>query len=206
MIVKICGLTELHDVEAALSAGADWLGFNLVPSSKRALNLEQAQRLVQGVAGRAQCVAVVADMPVGELQYLLEQVGMDRVQLHGEEPDAVIQTLGPRAFKAVRVGDAADVAAAGERPGDPLLVDAKVPGQLGGTGQTVDWVLARGLAERRAILLAGGLTPLNVAAAVQAVHPFGVDVAGGVESSGNPRRKDPAKMRAFVAAARAAQG
>ena len=97
-----------------------------------------------------------------------------------------------------------DMASALTFPGHPLLVDAKVPGQLGGTGQCIDWPLVEPLARARPLLLAGGLTPLNVAAAVSAVQPWGVDVASGVEIDGQPRRKDAGKLRRFVAAARTA--
>jgi phosphoribosylanthranilate isomerase len=135
---------------------------------------------------------------------LLSELGVQRLQLHGDETEADLLALGACAFKALRVGDAADVARARSFPGQPLLVDAKVGGQLGGTGHTLDWALVEPLARARPLLLAGGLRPDNVAQAVQIVRPWGVDVASGVEIAGEPRRKDPEKMRRFVSAARAA--
>jgi phosphoribosylanthranilate isomerase len=134
---------------------------------------------------------------------LLDELGLERLQLHGDESPRDVSALGARAFKAVRVGDATDAAIAGAFPGHPLLVDAKVPGQLGGTGQCVDWSLVAPLARARPLILAGGLTPDNVAAAVAAVQPWGVDVASGVEVEGNPRQKDRDKLQLFVARARA---
>jgi phosphoribosylanthranilate isomerase len=206
MYVKVCGITELEDALAAVEAGADVLGFNCIPSSKRFVERARIGSIVAGVrrAGlEVRCVAVVADLPVPDALALLEELELDRLQLHGDESPAELAALGARAYKALRVADAADVASALTFPGHPLLVDAKVPGQLGGTGQCIDWPLVEPLARARPLLLAGGLTPLNVAAAVSAVQPWGVDVASGVEVDAQPRRKDAGKLRRFVAAARA---
>jgi phosphoribosylanthranilate isomerase len=208
MYVKVCGITQLDDALEALQAGADALGFNCVPSSKRFLEPASIRaitdRLRSAGMARAIGVAVVADMGRERAAALLDELGVERLQLHGDEPEAELLALGPRAFKALRVGDAADVTRARSFPGHPLLVDAKVAGQLGGTGHTLDWALVEPLARARSLILAGGLTPENVAAAVAAVRPWGVDVASGVEVAGDPRRKDPDKLRRFVSAARAA--
>ncbi|HWO08038.1 MAG TPA: phosphoribosylanthranilate isomerase [Polyangiaceae bacterium] len=207
MYVKVCGITELDDALAAADAGADALGFNCIPSSKRFAERALIRNIVAGVrrAGLGVCcVAVVADMTVPEALALLEELELDRLQLHGDEPPEDLVAFGARAYKALRVADATDVASARTFPGHPLLVDAKVTGQLGGTGQCVDWPLVEPLARARPLLLAGGLTPLNVGAAVSAVQPWGVDVASGVEIEAQPRRKDAGKLRRFVEAARAA--
>jgi len=113
----------------------------------------------------------------------------------------------PEAYKAIGISNATDAARAAEYGGDRLLVDAKsgTPGVLGGTGQTFDWSLVATLAARRDLIVAGGLTPDNVADAVRALEPFGVDVASGVELPGNPRKKDAALVHAFVAAVRASE-
>jgi phosphoribosylanthranilate isomerase len=121
--------------------------------------------------------------------------------MHGSEGPNDLAALLPHAYKAVRVAGDEDVALAESMPGDYVMVDARVEGALGGTGRTFDWRLVAGLAQRRKLVLAGGLTPDNVAAAVAAVHPWCVDVASGVESA--PGVKDLEKVRAFVAAARA---
>lgn len=207
MYVKVCGITRLEDATEAVQAGADVLGFNCVPSSKRYLDPAGIRSIVDRLRSDATaviCVAVVADLTLERATALLHELGVERLQLHGDEPEAELLALGPRAFKALRVGDSADIARARAFPGHPLLVDAKVAGQLGGTGHTLDWKLVEPLARSRPLILAGGLTPDNVARAVELVQPWGVDVASGVETAGDPRRKDPEKMRRFVRAARAA--
>lgn len=207
MYVKVCGITQLDDALEAVHAGADALGFNCVPSSKRYLEPAQIRAIVERLRSSGGspviCVAVVADVGPERAAALFAELGVDRLQLHGDETEAEVAALGPRAFKALRVGDADDVARARSFPGQPLLVDAKVGGQLGGTGHTLDWSLVEPLARARPLILAGGLTPDNVARAIEIVRPWGVDVASGVERAGEPRRKDADKMRRFVSAARA---
>jgi phosphoribosylanthranilate isomerase len=179
------------------------LGFNFVPESRRRVGVEQARAIIDRVRGQVLTVAVVANLPTHAALELLAASGVDRLQLHGDESPEQLCSLGACAFKALRVGSAADVEQAVLFPGHPLLVDAKVAGQLGGTGHTIDWPLVAPLARQRSLILAGGLTPDNVERAVHLVQPWGVDTASGVES-GDPRRKDPEKMRRFVAAARRA--
>jgi phosphoribosylanthranilate isomerase len=204
MYVKVCGITQLDDAEAAIAAGADVLGFNFVAKSKRRVEVASAREIIAAVRGRVLSVALVADLPTRDALELLSALGADRLQLHGEESQDQLLELSPHAFKAIRVGGAADVERARAFPGHPLLVDAKVPGQLGGTGHTLDWPLVAALARERALMLAGGLTSENVERAVRIVQPWGVDAASGVETSGDPRRKDFDKMQRFVAAARRA--
>jgi phosphoribosylanthranilate isomerase len=210
MYVKVCGITQLDDAWSAIEAGADALGFNFVPTSKRRIEVEQARAIIEQVRGRVLSVAVVADLTPEAALELQRATGVDRLQLHGAETRAQFSAFGPRAFKALRIGDASDVEHARIFPGHPVLVDAKVEGHLGGTGHSIDWPLVVSLARQRALILAGGLTAENVERAVQSVQPWGVDTASGVETDGDPRRKDPEKMRRFVAAARrpasAAQG
>lgn len=208
MYVKVCGITQLEDALEAVWAGADALGFNAVPSSKRfvegALIRGMIERLRRELQRELVCVAVVADLTAARATEMMRELGVDRLQLHGDEPAEDLPALAPHAFKALRIADASDVARALRFPGHPLLVDAKVEGQLGGTGQRVDWPLVEPLARARPLILAGGLTPENVAQAVRIVRPWAVDVASGVERDGDPRRKDPDKLRRFVAAARGA--
>ena len=201
--VKVCGITTPADADACVALGVDWLGLNFVPSSPRRIDLDAAARIRDAVRGRAELVGVVADLDAAALGTLREAAGLDRLQLHGHEAPELCAGLPAWAFKAIRVGDAADVAEAARYPG-LLLVDAKVAGALGGTGKVVDFGLVAPLARARDILLAGGLGPANVAAAVRAVRPFGVDVASGVERS--PGVKDLDAVAAFVASARGAEG
>jgi phosphoribosylanthranilate isomerase len=204
VLVKICGITGPACARLAATCGADAVGVNLVPSSKRFVTEDMAREIVRAVGQQVTVVGVVADLPLYEMRALRERLGLHELQLHGSEPPDVLAGLLPRAYKAVRIGDAADAqaAAAAHWAGDVLLVDAKVEGQLGGTGATFDWGLVRALCRARRIILAGGLTPENVATAILAAAPFGVDVASGVEIDGDPRRKDERKMRAFVERAR----
>ena len=200
--VKICGFTRVEDVEAAVSAGADMIGLNFVSGSPRRIDVPLARALVSAARGRVEIVGVVADLEPARVAELVAEVGLDRVQLHGDELPEVIDALAPRAFKALRIGGAEDVALAARYGGDLLLVDARVPGQQGGTGVRVDPALVVELSRARCLLLAGGLGPDNVAEAVRVVRPWGVDVASGVESA--PGLKDERKMRAFVSEARRA--
>jgi phosphoribosylanthranilate isomerase len=199
--VKVCGITTPEDADACASLGVDWLGLNFVPTSPRCIDRATAAAIRDAVHGRAELIGVVADLPEATLLGLRRDAGLDQLQLHGDEPPELVHRLAPHAFKALRIGTAADVAAAEGYPG-LLLVDAKVAGALGGTGQTVDFALVAPLARTRRLLLAGGLGPTNVAAAVRAVGPWGVDVASGVERS--PGVKDLDAVKAFVAAARLA--
>jgi phosphoribosylanthranilate isomerase len=205
MIVKICGITTLADGLAAIEAGADMLGFNFYPPSPRYVEPAACADLVAALrehGARATMVGVLVNRPPADVAAILDACGLDLAQLSGDEPAGDLAVLGERAFKAIRPRDAAEAAALAalypRRAAPPgLLVDASAgPGQFGGTGRTGDWDAARALSAAQPILLAGGLRPENVAAAVAAVHPWGVDVASGVESA--PGRKDPAKMQAFV--------
>jgi len=203
MRIKVCGITTPEDADGCIALGVDWLGLNFVPGSPRRIDLATAIAIGAAVHGRAELVGVFADESEAALEQVRVAVGLDRLQLHGDEPPELVRRLGPRAFKAVRIGDADDVAAA-ERYEGLLLVDAKVAGALGGTGRVVDFSLVAPLALARSIVLAGGLNPGNVAAAVRAVAPWGLDVASGVERA--PGAKDLEAVRAFVAHARGATG
>jgi phosphoribosylanthranilate isomerase len=202
--VKICGVTRLEDAEAVVGAGADALGLNLVPASPRSVDPDTARRIVDYVAGRLEVVGVIADLDVAAARDLREQLGLDSLQLHGNEPPEALAALLPAAFKALRVGDADDVAAVDHYPGDRILVDARVEGRLGGTGHRVPTELIVELAARRRLIVAGGLDAEHVAEVVARVRPFGVDVASGVERDSLPREKDPDRVAAFVRAAKRA--
>jgi phosphoribosylanthranilate isomerase len=198
--VKICGVTRIEDAVFAAEEGADAIGVNLVPTSKRFVQEGVARRIAEAVGPRAMVIAVVADLSLREMRNIRKSTGIDWLQLHGSESESTLSEILPHAFKAVPIGDAKDVEHANGFSGDRLLVDAKVAGQLGGTGATFDWSLVRGLAVARRLILAGGLTPDNVADALRAVDAWGVDVASGVE--GAPGVKDRGRVRAFIQAVR----
>jgi phosphoribosylanthranilate isomerase len=202
--VKICGITSVADAIMAVEAGADALGLNFVPASKRVIDTATAAHISDAVGGRVELVGVVANRSVPELEELRSATGIRWLQLHGAEAPEELDLLLPEAYKAIAIANRADVARAGEYGGQRLLVDAKIEGELGGTGQRFDWSLALPLTKLRDLIVAGGLTPENVPSAIDALHPFGVDVASGVEARGNPRQKDAARVRAFIDAVRAA--
>lgn len=218
MKIKICGITTLEDALAAIAAGADMLGFNFYPPSPRYIEPAACAQLITDLrraGAHATHVGVFVNMAPEQISTILDACGLDLAQLSGDEPAEQLVALHGRAFKAIRPHTLAEAHAAAARYTDrrnferlhtprlspALLLDASAgPGQFGGTGQTADWALAQPLAAVYPLLLAGGLKPVNVAAAVAAVRPWGVDVASGVEST--PGKKDAAKMRAFVQAAR----
>jgi phosphoribosylanthranilate isomerase len=203
--VKICGVTNLDDARGCVDGGASAIGVNLVGASPRCVKPEEARAIARHVGDRALVVLVVADLASGAIAELVRFVGCGCVQLHGSEPPETLLPLLPHAYKAVRIASEDDVEKARAYPGEYLLVDAKVPGVLGGSGTTFDWSLVRPLAKEKKLILAGGLTVENVANAVASVDPDSVDVASGVERDGDPRRKDLAKVRAFVERARGAR-
>ena len=208
MNIKICGITTLNDTLAAVEAGADMLGFNFYPPSPRSIEPATCGTMVAALRARGApttMVGVFVNMPPDRVAAIMDECGLDLAQLSGDEPPSDLVMLGERAFKGIRPRDAVEAVTLAARyvvRGAPpvLLVDASAgAGQFGGTGQVGDWDAAAAVAAAHPILLAGGLRPENVAAAIAAVQPWGVDVASGVESS--PGRKDAAKMRDFVRAA-----
>lgn len=202
-VVKICGITRARDADDAARAGADWLGINFWPGSKRFVPADAAPRLAGAARSAADGIAIVGvfvDQPVAEIEAISAAVGLDYVQLHGGESPALCARFGARAIKAFAVRDETDVLRLDDYPQAIVLLDTPSTG-FGGSGRTFDWTLAQtAVGGGRRILLAGGLDPENVAHAVGLVRPFGVDVASGVESA--PGVKDPDKMRRFVAAAK----
>jgi len=198
--IKICGVTQAGDAKIIAAAGADAIGLNFVPSSKRFVSRKQGLALVSALNDRRPSViGVFANQNPAEVLSIARELNLDGVQLHGDEPpDELTWFLdqGAAAFKAVRIADHADVARARTYSGHVLLVDAKVGQELGGTGHTFDWSLIRQLNQERKLILAGGLTPRNVESAMVQVAPYGVDTASGVESA--PGIKDEHLVREFI--------
>lgn len=197
--IKICGIKTVDDALAAMDAGADMLGFNFYPKSPRYIGVGQCRDVMSVMRkyGQITYVGVFVNASVAEIRATMETAALTLAQLHGDETSEMMRSLDGRAFKAFRgVPDRLNGFAREEAPA--LLVDASVKGAYGGTGMTADWKSTAELAKHLPLLLAGGLTPENVAHAVRQVRPWGVDVASGVESS--PGVKDAAKMKAFVQA------
>ena len=209
LLVKICGITSPEDAQLAVSAGADAVGFVFWLASPRAVEPARAAAIARELPASVLRVGVFVDAPRDAMRRIGDEVGLDLLQLHGDEPLAALSDLPRPALKAVRVGPGFGPEQAlryAERVAG-LVVDTRLPGETqlpGGTGVAFDWSLVTGLADRIGFLmLAGGLSPENVAEAVRAVRPHAVDVSSGVERV--PGRKDPARVRAFVEAARAVE-
>jgi phosphoribosylanthranilate isomerase len=196
-VVKICGVTRAEDAAVAVEAGADMIGIVFWAPSPRAATEEQARRVRAAVPMGVPLVGVFVDEDPERIDALVESVGLDRVQLHGSEPLALIERYGERAIRGVRNGDVSGVP-----DGVPVIYDRP-------WGETRDiealyahWRLASRLVTGRRLLLAGRLDPGNVAQAVREVRPYGVDCASGVESAAGI--KDHERVRRFVAAAKEA--
>jgi len=202
VFVKVCGITSVDDALVAARAGADAIGLVFWPGSPRRVDLETARRISGALPPFVLRVGVFVDAPREELARTAEEVGLDVLQLHGDEPPDALAGLPRRVVKAVRVGPGfvAEDALRYEGRADGVLLDTRLPdagAPPGGTGASFDWSFAREVREKASFLmLAGGLTPQNVAKALSAVRPDAVDVSTGVESS--PGRKDPAKVLAFL--------
>ena len=198
MLVKICGILRPEDAEAAAAAGADMLGVIFAPAWRQR-TVAEAQRIFDAAPAGPERVGVFVDAPLTEVEEVALACKLDRIQLGGSEDPEYCAALGPRAVKTLRLPrDAAIVA-----DYDVTLYhfDTAHDTRAGGTGESWDYAAARSLARKHPVLLAGGLTPDNVATAIADARPLGVDVASGVETD---RVKDPDKLEAFVQRARAA--
>ncbi|MGC9396563.1 MAG: phosphoribosylanthranilate isomerase [Anaerolineae bacterium] len=222
--VKICGITNIEDARCAVEAGADFLGFNFYPPSPRYVTPEQAGEIMQAIRAEfgdvsPRYVGIFVDEPAEAVRAIIATAGLDLAQLHGAETPAAVSALASYAFKALRPQTLAEAqealaqyfpqrieriqteissvqSAKSVESVPQLLVDAYHPQEKGGTGLVADVEIARWLAERCRLLLAGGLTPENVADAIAQVRPWGVDVSSGVEAT--KRKKDHTKIRAFI--------
>jgi phosphoribosylanthranilate isomerase len=196
-MVKICGLTNHDDALAALRAGADYLGFILVPRTPRYVSASNIKKIIKSLPHTAKFVGVFRDHPVDQVLTIMDEAGLDIAQLHGNENEVEIGQIGrDRVWKVLPVTNDEQVEAALNCGAGRVLIDTFVKGQVGGTGQTGNWELARRVAEEREIILAGGLNPENVYEAVKIVQPFGVDVSSGVEQA--PGVKDRDKVAEFI--------
>jgi len=199
--IKICGIKTVKDALAAMEAGADLIGFNFYPKSPRYIDVGICRDIMSVMRkhGHVTYVGVFVNASVEEVYATMETCGLSLAQLHGDETPEMLNALNGKAFKAFR-GIPSDITGYERNDAPALLVDAVVKGVYGGSGVTADWSAAAELAKKYPLLLAGGLTPENVADAVRQVKPWGVDVASGVESE--PGKKDANKMKAFVQAVR----
>jgi phosphoribosylanthranilate isomerase len=201
VFVKICGITRLEDAEAAVGAGANALGFIFWPGSPRAVDPHRARTIAAALPPFVTTVGVFADQPSEYVNDVARVAQLGAVQLHGGESAEYVAAMSRPVVKAVAIRDGLELDAARIDAWPSrvvVLLDAHDPVRKGGTGRTVDWSVAAAIARRRAIVLAGGLTPDNVGDAIARVRPFGIDVSSGVEAS--PGIKDHGRIKALFEA------
>ena len=202
--VKICGVKNEADAIAAIECGADALGFNLYPGSRRYIQWQKDAAWIRELPAEVSRIAVVVNSPLDEVSQLLEMDLFDGLQLHGEESREFCESLAKcrkPVLKALRLTTVELLERIRDYPVFGFLIDSYREGAFGGTGERFDWTLLKGMKFEKPLIVAGGLTPENVAEAVRELRPYAVDVASGVENSDGS--KDRKKMQDFVLAARA---
>jgi phosphoribosylanthranilate isomerase len=201
VIVKVCGITNREDAEAAVAAGADALGFVFYPPSPRAVSVRAAAEITDGLPPYIVRTGVFVDAEPADVLAAARECQLTLLQFHGTEPPEYCTQFGIMAMKAFRVRGPETLDAMQQYHTEAYLLDAWTAGQLGGTGERFDWELAIEAQKLgKPIFLAGGLKPDNVAEAIRRVRPYAVDVSSGVEAS--PGRKDHGKVMAFVRSAK----
>lgn len=214
--IKVCGIREPAHALIAAEEGADYVGVIFTPMSSRMVTLEEACAVSEALGNAypngngPKVVGVFVNAPVWEMNKLADICRLDLLQLSGDEPWSICQSLDRPAVKALRVSSDADPKAVSTELSERLpelsareglcLIESHVAGRYGGTGQQLNWALGADIASKHAFLLSGGLDPDNITAALEQVQPWGVDVSSGVETDG---RKDEAKIRAFIRAVKA---
>jgi len=196
MFVKVCGITRLEDAVAAVDAGAGAIGFVFWPESPRFVDPYRARAIAAELPPFVTAVGLFVNQPLAYVNGVAALVRLGAAQLHGDETPAFAAGVAAPVIRALPVD-----AAAAWPAGATLLLDAHDPVKRGGTGRTIDWAAAADVAARRRVLLAGGLTPDNVADAIARVRPFGIDVSSGVERA--PGVKDHQRLRALFEAVHA---
>jgi phosphoribosylanthranilate isomerase len=195
--IKVCGVTRLDDARLAADLGVDAVGFVFWPHSPRCIAPRQAAAIAAALPPFVATVGVFVDQPLDQVRAIAAEVGLDAIQLHGDEPPVMWTSVPGRSIKAVAVGEGFDVLTLANWPPHVwALLDAHDPARRGGTGRAVDWAIAAEAARTRRVILAGGLDASNVGRAIARVRPFAVDVSSGVERE--PGIKDHDRLRAFV--------
>ncbi len=200
--IKVCGITNLEDARAAVDLGADALGFIFVPDTPRYIEPEAAKRIISDLPPFITTVGVFADALPEVILRTVKTCGLNAVQLHGSEtPEYCSEINCPKLIKALRIKDRSSLSSISDYRVSAYLLDTYVKGKKGGTGETFNWDLAIEAKKYGRIIIAGGLTPENVAQAIRHVSPYAVDVGSGVESS--PGKKDHFRVKAFIENVRA---
>lgn len=194
--VKICGMTNLKDVKVAVDGGVDAVGFIFYKKSPRSVTMQAVREIVLELPPFVDSVGVFVNETAEQINKIADHCKLDRVQLHGDESPAFCKKIRRRVIKAIRVKDIQSLKKLSDYPVSSFLLDTFSEDQYGGTGKVFDWSLAYPAKKYGPIILAGGLTPINVHQAIQRIQPYGVDVCSGVESQ--PGIKDHKKMKAFL--------
>lgn len=198
--VKVCGTTRLKDALLAVECGADAIGFIFYKKSPRYVSAKTAKEICSKLPPFVHRVGVFVNETADNINRIADRCGLDAVQLHGDESPAFCKKIKHRVIKVVRVKDAASLKEMSRYAVDGFLLDTWKEDQWGGTGKVFDWELAARAKKYGPVIIAGGLNPRNVKAAIKKVQPYGVDVSSGVEQS--PGKKDPRKVKAFIKAVR----
>ncbi|MCI0665199.1 MAG: phosphoribosylanthranilate isomerase [Acidobacteria bacterium] len=193
--LKICGITNLDDARAAITSGAEYLGFNFYSKSPRFIEPQEARKIIKQLPGEIVTIGIFVNLPrPADVLETLQASGAQMAQLHGDEDAEYCLSVGrERVIKALRIDDHFDLRRVLDYPAAAILLDAYHENLYGGTGKLANWALAREAARLTSVFLAGGLTPDNVAEAIRTVEPFALDVNSGVERA--PGRKDADKLR-----------
>lgn len=204
--VKICGITNIDDALLAAGCGADMLGFNFYPNSSRFLKPQEAANITRRLSIDILKVGVFVNSATDDVADIANEIGLDVIQLHGDEDDNCIREVSllteKPVIKAFRMSADIPLGPISRSEADAVLLDAAADREFGGSGKTFDWNLIGNLSQNKQVFLAGGLTPENVAEAIRIVCPYAVDVASGVESAKG--KKDPEKMKVFIDNAKSA--
>jgi phosphoribosylanthranilate isomerase len=198
--VKICGITSIEDALAAVEAGADALGFVFYDKSPRFINPVRAAEIILRLPPFVQTVGLFVNEDAEQVNWTADYCGLDVVQLHGDETPEDCLEVNRRVIKAFRIQNNISIEPLGKYQVSGFLLDAWSPDAYGGTGRSFNWELARAAMQYGHVILAGGLSPENVAEAIKVVNPYGVDVSSGVESALG--KKDAEKVREFIRAAK----
>ncbi len=202
--IKICGITNIEDAATAVELGADALGFIFYSGSKRFVDPAAARDIILKLPPFITSVGVFVNQDLDEIKRILDITGVNTVQLHGDEsPEfcgSVTASVPAKVIKAIRVKDSLDAGSLAQYPVQAILLDTYSDAEYGGTGKSFDWGILKDIDIEQKVILSGGLSPDNVAQAVEAVKPYAVDVNSGVEAG--PGKKDHEKLKKFIEAIR----
>ncbi len=202
--IKICGITNIEDAATAVELGADALGFIFYSGSKRFVDPAAARDIILKLPPFITSVGVFVNQDLDEIKRILDITGVNTVQLHGDESQefcgSVTASVPAKVIKAIRVKDSLDAGSLAQYPVQAILLDTYSDAEYGGTGKSFDWGILKDIDIEQKVILSGGLSPDNVAQAVEAVKPYAVDVNSGVEAG--PGKKDHEKLKKFIEAIR----